>query len=150
MQFRGRYYFLSNFYPCSIEIDGVRYESAEAAFQGQKSAQHAHIIEELQQTLQEFEQKEFQQKLENGLISIKPTEFMCIDTNGEMTILDSKEIPIGTLIGGDNIEAFHVLTFDDDGKPWVLTTNLQMSYEAFAQMMRSQCTLPKIIHWAAK
>lgn len=33
MQFRGCYYFLSNFYPCSIEIDGVRYESAEAAFQ---------------------------------------------------------------------------------------------------------------------
>lgn len=54
---------------------------------------------------------------------------------------------IGTLIGGDNIEAFHVLTFDDDEKPWVLTTNLQMSYEAFARMMRSQCTLPKIIHW---
>lgn len=44
MQFRGRYYFLSNFYPCSIEIDGVRYESAEAAFQGQKSRQHAHLF----------------------------------------------------------------------------------------------------------
>lgn len=44
MQFRGRYYFLSNFYPCSIEIDGVRYESAEAAFQGQKSVQHAHMF----------------------------------------------------------------------------------------------------------
>lgn len=44
------------------------------------------VIKELQQTLQEFQQKEFQQKLENGLISIKPTEFMCIDTNGEMTI----------------------------------------------------------------
>ena len=44
MQFRGRYYFLSNFYPCSIEIDGVRYESAEAAFQGQKSRQHAHMF----------------------------------------------------------------------------------------------------------
>lgn len=42
MQFRGRYYFLSNFYPCSIEINGVRYESAEAAFQGQKSLLHAH------------------------------------------------------------------------------------------------------------
>jgi hypothetical protein len=95
------------------------------------------VIEELQQALQEFQQK----------VSTKPTEFMCIDTNGEITILDSKEIPIGTLIGGDNIEAFHVLTFDDDEKPWVLTTNLQMSYEAFAQMMRSQCTLPKIIHW---
>lgn len=37
MRFRGRYYFLSNFYPCSIEIDGIRYESAEATFQGQKT-----------------------------------------------------------------------------------------------------------------
>ena len=90
---------------------------------------------------------EFRQKLENELLLNESTKFLCIDTNGGMTILDSKEIPIGTLIGGDNIEAFHVLTFDDDGKPWVLTTNLQMSYEAFAQMMRSQCTLPKIIHW---
>lgn len=75
------------------------------------------VIEELQQALQKFQQK----------VSIKPTEFMCIDTNGEIIILDSKEIPIGTLISGDNIEAFHVLTFDDDEKPWVLTTNLQMS-----------------------
>lgn len=44
MQFRGRYYFLSNFYPCSIEIDGLRYESAEAAFQGQKNSQYAHMF----------------------------------------------------------------------------------------------------------
>lgn len=93
---------------------------------------------------------EFRQKLENELLLNESTKFLCINTDGEMTILDSKEIPIGTLISGDNIEAFHVLTFDDDEKPWVLTTNLQMSYEAFAQMMRSQCTLPKIIHWAAK
>ena len=44
MQFRGRYYFLSNFYPSPIEIDGLRYESAEAAFQRQKSVQHAHLF----------------------------------------------------------------------------------------------------------
>lgn len=44
MPFRGRYYFLSNFYPGSIEIDGFRYESAEAAFQGQKSLDHAHLF----------------------------------------------------------------------------------------------------------
>ena len=61
---------------------------------------------------------EFRQKLENELLLNESTKFLCIDTNGEMTILDSKD--------------------------------LQMSYEAFAQMMRSQCTLPKIIHWAAK
>lgn len=44
MQFRGRYYFLSNFYPCTIVIDGFGYQSAEAAFQGQKSVQHAHLF----------------------------------------------------------------------------------------------------------
>lgn len=44
MQFRGKFYFLSNFYPCTIVIDGLRYESAEAAFQGQKSVQHAHLF----------------------------------------------------------------------------------------------------------
>lgn len=44
MQFRGHYYFLSNFYPSPIEIDGLLYESAEAAFQGQKNSQYAHIF----------------------------------------------------------------------------------------------------------
>lgn len=44
MQFRGHYYFLSNFYPSPIEIDGLRYESAEAAFQGQKNPQYAHMF----------------------------------------------------------------------------------------------------------
>lgn len=44
MQFRGKFYFLSNFYPSPIEIDGLQYESAEAAFQGQKSIQHAHLF----------------------------------------------------------------------------------------------------------
>lgn len=44
MRFRDRYYFLSNFYPCTIVIDGFEYQSAEAAFQGQKSVQHAHLF----------------------------------------------------------------------------------------------------------
>ena len=44
MQFRGRYYFLSNFYPCTIVIDGFEYQSAEAAFQGQKNSQYAHMF----------------------------------------------------------------------------------------------------------
>lgn len=39
------------------------------------------VIEELQQTLQEFQQKEFQQKLENGLISIKPTDIFDYEDN---------------------------------------------------------------------
>lgn len=44
MQFRGKFYFLSNFYPCTIVIDGFGYQSAEAAFQGQKNSQYAHMF----------------------------------------------------------------------------------------------------------
>ena len=36
MEFRGAYDYLSNFYPSSIEFDGITYCSAEAAFQAQK------------------------------------------------------------------------------------------------------------------
>ena len=34
--FRGKYYFLSNFYPCIIPYCGVSYRSVESAFQAQK------------------------------------------------------------------------------------------------------------------
>lgn len=33
---RGDYYFLSNFYECQIEYQGICYQNAEAAFQAQK------------------------------------------------------------------------------------------------------------------
>ena len=36
--FTGHYYFLSNFYASPIEIDGISYGSAEAAFQAQKAS----------------------------------------------------------------------------------------------------------------
>lgn len=142
MQFRGRYYFLSNFYPCSIEIDGVRYESAEAAFQGQKSRQHAHMFAG---SITALEAKRLGRRIP---INIREWNARRLDAMRRVVRAKFEQNP--QLHSGDNIEAFHVLTFDDDEKPWVLTTNLQMSYEAFAQMMRSQCTLPKIIHWAAK
>lgn len=35
--FRGQYYFLSNFYTADFIYDGIRYTSAEAAFQAQKT-----------------------------------------------------------------------------------------------------------------
>ena len=34
--FTGAFDFLSNFYPCRVEIDGICYGNAEAAFQAQK------------------------------------------------------------------------------------------------------------------
>lgn len=40
-QFRGPYYFLSNFYPAAVEVDGIRYENNEAAFQAQKQPERA-------------------------------------------------------------------------------------------------------------
>lgn len=36
-RFRGKYYFLSNFYPVMIEMDGELYPSTEAAFQAAKT-----------------------------------------------------------------------------------------------------------------
>ena len=36
--FRGDHAFLSNFYPCDFEFEGLTYHSAEAAFQAQKCA----------------------------------------------------------------------------------------------------------------
>lgn len=36
-QFKGKYSFLSNFYPCMIYVDGVMYPSVEHAFQASKT-----------------------------------------------------------------------------------------------------------------
>ena len=36
MVFRGAFDFLSNFYPARVEVDGICYQNAEAAFQAQK------------------------------------------------------------------------------------------------------------------
>lgn len=44
---------------------------------------------------------EFRQKLENELTPEDSTKFLCVDTGGEIVILDSKRIPAGTLIGSD-------------------------------------------------
>lgn len=35
--FKGKYYFLSNFYPCEIEYEGQVYASVECAYQAAKS-----------------------------------------------------------------------------------------------------------------
>lgn len=35
-KFRGKYYFLSNFYETDIKYDGINYRNTEAAFQAQK------------------------------------------------------------------------------------------------------------------
>lgn len=41
MQFRQKYAFLSNFYTCLIEVEGLIYTNAEAAFQAQKNPDYA-------------------------------------------------------------------------------------------------------------
>ena len=90
---------------------------------------------------------ELQQKLKNGLILTEPTEFLCIDIDGGIVILNSRHIPTGTVIGYDNWEAVLLPFGDEKEKPWVLGTGLKMSHETFAQMMRSRNTPPKIIYW---
>ena len=34
--FQGAYRFMSNFYPCAVEFDGIKYKSSEAAYQASK------------------------------------------------------------------------------------------------------------------
>ena len=43
-RFRGEYHFLSNFYPCLIELRGISYPSAEHVFQAEKSDSREHKI----------------------------------------------------------------------------------------------------------
>ena len=86
----------------------------------------------------------------NSALPLSPTEFKCIDTKGEFVILDSKEVPGGTLIGyGDSDyykrEAFRALVCNEDDKPWVLYTNVKLTHEQFAEMMRKR--QPQILYW---
>lgn len=37
IEFRGQKYFLSNFYPCTVEYEGIMYPSSEHAYQAAKS-----------------------------------------------------------------------------------------------------------------
>jgi len=39
-KFRGKYFFLSNFYPSPVEYEGLTYPSVENAFQAAKTAPH--------------------------------------------------------------------------------------------------------------
>jgi ribA/ribD-fused uncharacterized protein len=40
LKFRGEFFFLSNFYPCKVEYEGVVYPSVENAYQASKTAPH--------------------------------------------------------------------------------------------------------------
>ena len=99
--------------------------------------------------------EEIQQKLalnnnnnNNNDLPLSPTEFKCIDTNGKVVTLNSKEVPAGTLIDyGSKREAFHALICNVDDKPWVLYTNKKLSHAQFAEMMRGLTNHPKILYW---
>lgn len=36
-EFRKKYFFLSNFYPCTVNYNGITYSTSEAAYQAQKT-----------------------------------------------------------------------------------------------------------------
>lgn len=36
IEFKGKYFFLSNYFECKVTFEGITYESSEAAFQAQK------------------------------------------------------------------------------------------------------------------
>ncbi|MGX1266672.1 ribA/ribD-fused uncharacterized protein [Rossellomorea marisflavi] len=46
-QFRGKHYFLSNFYTADVVYGGIRFENNEAAFQAQKQPERAHEFADL-------------------------------------------------------------------------------------------------------
>ena len=46
-QFRGEFRFLSNFFPATVVMEGLRFTDTEAAFQSQKEPEKAHMFEGL-------------------------------------------------------------------------------------------------------
>lgn len=43
-RFRFKYYFLSNFYPCKVNVFGNMFDCVEAAFQSQKNPENQHLF----------------------------------------------------------------------------------------------------------
>lgn len=74
---------------------------------------------------------------DNDGLPLSSTEFMCINTNGEIITLDSRQIPEGTLINYSGYNHFKMaaLVTNKNDKPWVLYTNMRLSHEQFAEMM---------------
>lgn len=89
--------------------------------------------------------------VDNDGLPLSSTEFTCINTNGEIITIDSRQIPAGTLINYSRynhfkMEAFRALVTNKNDKPWVLYTNAKLSHEQFAEMMCGCTNLPKIIY----
>ena len=87
--------------------------------------------------------------VDNSALPLSSTEFTCINTNGEIITLDSRQIPGGTLINYNRFKmgAFRALVTNKNDKPWVLYTNAKLSHEQFAEMMRGRTSLPEIVYW---
>lgn len=91
---------------------------------------------------------ELQGAVDNNALPLSPAEFTCINTDGEIITLDSRQIPGGTLINYSEynhfkMEAFRALVTNKNDKPWVLYTNMRLSHEQFAEMMCARTNLPK-------
>ena len=69
--FRDAYYFLSNFYPCQVTLDGVRYPSVEAAFQAAKTLDPALRVQFTTGTAAEAKAKGKKLKLRPDWESVK-------------------------------------------------------------------------------
>ena len=110
---------------------------------------NTNTLAELQVAVEEIQQKlALNNNSNSNSLPLSPTEFKCIDTNGKVVTLNSKEVPAGTLIDyGSKREAFRALVVDIDNKPWVLYTNKKLSHEQFAEMMRGLTNHPEILHW---
>lgn len=91
--------------------------------------------------------EEFRKKLENEFKEPELTDtlFECIDNNGELFIVDAKELNTGTLIIIDDWEVFRVLE-DFDQKTWITYVGDKYTHSQFAELMRKQFVKPKIVH----
>lgn len=105
-------------------------------------------LAELQAAVEEIQQKLALNNNNDDDLPLSRTEFKCIDTNGKVVTLNSKEVPAGTLIDyGSKREAFRALICNVDDKPWVLYTNKKLSHAQFAEMMRGLTNYPEILYW---
>lgn len=89
--------------------------------------------------------EEFRKKLEKEFTELTGTQFECIDNNGELFIVDAKELNTGTLISVEDWEVFRILETPEQ-EPWITYTGEPYSHEQFTELMRKQFVKPKIIH----
>ena len=98
--FRGDYYFLSNFYNCKVELEGMVFDNAESAFQAMKCRFYVDRLEFVGITAKEAKTKGKRVNLRNDWESVK-VGFMYKTVKAKFT--QNEELKKLLLATGDNI-----------------------------------------------